>query len=51
LLERARVGHDVNIIDTTRPSKGDVGLLAQFPYEAAMFTVRGNAYYHDVGSF
>ena len=51
LLENARAGHDVNIIDVTRPARGDVGLLAQFPYDAAMFSVRGAAYYHDFGKF
>ena len=51
LLEKAKAGHEVNIIDVTRPSKGEVGLLAQFPYEAAIFSVRGAAYYHDFGKF
>jgi len=51
LLEKARVGHEINIIDVARPSKGEVGLLAQFPYEAANFSVRGAAYYHDFGRF
>src|SRR6267378_3995398 len=41
LFEEARARHDVKIIETTRPVKGDVGLLAQFPYQAAIFTVRG----------
>jgi hypothetical protein len=51
LLEKAKVGHEVNIIDVTRPSKAEVGLLPQFPYEAAIFSVRGAAYYHDFGKF
>jgi len=51
LLEKARAGHDVNIVDVTRPSKGDIGVLAQFPYDAAIFNVRGSAYYHDFGKF
>jgi len=51
LLGKAGVGHDVNIIVVTRPAKGDVGLLAQFPYEAAIFTVSGSAYYHEFGKF
>jgi hypothetical protein len=51
LLEKARAGHDVNIIDVTRPAKGDVGVLAQFPYDAAIFSVRGTAYYHQFGKF
>ncbi len=51
LLEEARARHDVKIIETTRPVKGDVGLLPQFPYQAAIFTVRGAGHYHDFGKF
>jgi len=51
LLEKARAGHEVKIIEVAKPGKGEVGLLAQFPYEAAMFTVRGTAFYHDFGKF
>ena len=51
LLETARVRHEVKIIETTRPVKGDVGVLAQFPYQAAIFTVRGAGHYHDFGKF
>src|SRR5947199_567381 len=51
LMERACVGQEVKIIDVNRPGKGEVGLLAQFPYAAANFTVRGSAYYHDFGKF
>ena len=51
LLEEARARHDVKIIETTRPVKGDVGLLAQFPYQALIFTVRGTGHYHDFGKF
>ena len=51
LMEKASVGQEIKVIDVTRPGKGDVGLLAQFPYAAVNFTVRGNAYYHDFGKF
>ncbi len=51
LLEKARARHDVKIIEVTRPVKGDVGLLAQFPYQAAIFTARGAGHYHDFGKF
>jgi hypothetical protein len=51
LFETTRAGHEVKIIETTRPLKGDVGLLAQFPYQAAFFTVRGAGHYHDFGKF
>jgi membrane protein YdbS with pleckstrin-like domain len=29
----------------------DVGILPKFPYKAAVFNVRGTAYYHDLGKF
>ena len=51
LLGKVRAGHEINIIDVTRPAKGDVGLLAQFPYDAAIFSVRGTGFYHDYGKF
>ena len=51
LLEKARARHDVKIIEVTRPLKGEVGMLAQFPYQAAIFTVRGSGHYHDFGKF
>ncbi len=51
LLEKARAGHEVKIIEVTRPVKGEVGLLTQFPYQAAIFTVRGAGHYHDFGKF
>jgi len=50
-LDQAKAGYDVNFVDVGRPGRGDVGTLAQFPYEAAIFTVRGDAYYHDFGRF
>ena len=51
LLEHVRDRHQVRIIETTRPVKGEVQLLAQFPYQAAIFTVRGAGHYHDFGKF
>jgi hypothetical protein len=51
LMEKARSGHDVEIIDVTRPQTNDVGTLASFPYRAMTFAVKGVAYYHDFGKF
>jgi len=51
LVEHVRDRHQVRIIETTRPVKGEVLLLAQFPYQAAIFTVRGAGHYHDFGKF
>jgi hypothetical protein len=50
-LDQAKAGQEVSFVDVGRPGRGDVGMLAQFPYEAAIFTVRGDAYYHDFGKF
>src|SRR5437667_4672765 len=51
LREKAIPGHAVNVIDVTRPGKGEVRLLPEFPYEAATFTLKGNVFYHDFGKF
>jgi outer membrane murein-binding lipoprotein Lpp len=51
LLDKARAGQDVEILDVTRPQTNEVGVLAGFPYTAATFTVRGIAHYHDFGKF
>ena len=51
LYDKVRAGHEVKIIEVTRPVKGEVGLLTQFPYQAAIFTVRGAGRYHDFGKF
>ncbi|MEY2409955.1 MAG: hypothetical protein QOF48_2625, partial [Verrucomicrobiota bacterium] len=34
-----------------REVPSDVGLLAKFPYRAAVFHVRGTAFFHDFGRF
>ena len=41
----------VDIPQFSREVTGDVGILPKFPYRAAIFNVRGNAYYHDLGQF
>jgi len=51
LMEKARGGHEVEIIEVTRPQTNEIGVLASFPYQAATFAVRGVAYYHDFGKF
>src|SRR3989442_1940594 len=51
LHEKARARHDVKIIEVTRPVKGEIGLLPQFPYQATVFTARGAGHYHDFGKF
>lgn len=51
LLDKARAGQAVEIIEVTRPQTNQVGVLPDFPYTAATFTVRGIAHYHDFGKF
>jgi hypothetical protein len=51
LLDKAKLAHKVEIVDVTRPQLTAVGVFADFPYEATVFTVRGLAFYHDFGKF
>ena len=51
-LESFRSPFDVSLVDITRePEFADVGVLANFPYQAAVFGVKLNATYHDFGKF
>jgi len=43
--------YKVEIPQFSREVPSDVGLLAKFPYRAAVFHVRGTAFYHDFGRF
>jgi len=51
LLEKARTGQEIEIIEVTRPQTNEVGVLPAFPYTATTFSVRGIAHYHDFGKF
>jgi Tfp pilus assembly protein PilO len=44
-------GRKVEIPQFSREVTADVGILPNFPYKAAIFTVRGSAYFHDLGKF
>jgi Tfp pilus assembly protein PilO len=44
-------GYKVEIPQFSREVAGEVGIMAKFPYRAAIFHVRGTAYYHDFGRF
>jgi Tfp pilus assembly protein PilO len=46
-----RAGYNVEVPAYSRETPAEVGIFAKFPYRAAIFTVRGNAYYHDFGKF
>lgn len=41
----------VAIADFQRESLGVAGLLPNFPYQAALFPIRGSGYFHDIGRF
>jgi Tfp pilus assembly protein PilO len=44
-------GYKVEIPQFSREVPGEVGILAKFPYRAAVFHVRGTAFFHDFGRF
>jgi len=50
-LNKFKVGHRVEIPQFGPPQPSEVGVFAKFPYPAAVFNVRGTAYYHDLGKF
>lgn len=50
-MNEFRAKHRVEIPDFSRELRGPVGLLPEFPYESATFTLRGTARYHDFGMF
>jgi len=44
-------GYKVEIPQFSRDVPAEVGMIAKFPYRAAVFTLRGSAFYHDLGRF
>ncbi len=46
-----RANYKVEIPQFGREMSAEVGSFAKFPYRAALFNVRGTAYYHDFGKF
>jgi Tfp pilus assembly protein PilO len=46
-----RANYKVEIPQFGRELPSEVGCFAKFPYRAALFNVRGTAYYHDFGKF
>ena len=43
--------YKLDIPQFSREVQTEVGMLAKFPYRAAVFHLRGTAYYHDFGRF
>ena len=50
-LNNFRLGYKVEIPQFGRELPTAVGMFPKFPYQAALFTVRGSAHYHDFGKF
>lgn len=50
-INRFNVAHKITMVDFPRETLGEVGLLAKFPYKAAIFPIKGNGHYHDLGKF
>jgi hypothetical protein len=50
-MESCITPHHLKVVDSSRPVESRVGLFAQFPYRAIIFSVRTSAYYHQFGTF
>jgi len=50
-VNKFREGYKVEIPQFSREAPCDIGLLPKFPYRAAVFNVKGTAYFHDLGKF
>jgi len=50
-LNGFRGNYNVEIPQFGRETPAEVGCFAKFPYSAALFNVRGTAYFHDFGKF
>jgi Tfp pilus assembly protein PilO len=50
-INKFRANRKVEIPQFSREVPTEVGVLPKFPYRAALFNVRGTAYFHDFGKF
>jgi len=50
-VNKFRADRKVEIPQFSREVPTEVGVLPKFPYRAALFNVRGSAYFHDLGKF
>ena len=50
-VNKFRADRKVEIPQFSREVPTEVGVLPKFPYHAALFNVRGTAYFHDLGKF
>jgi Tfp pilus assembly protein PilO len=51
MLREFQLNHKVEIPQISRESTGEVLLLPDFPYKQATYTLRGTAFYQDIGKF
>ena len=50
-VNKFRADRKVEIPQFSREVRTDLPLFPKFPYKAAVFTVRGTAFFHDLGKF
>ena len=50
-LNRFRADRKVEIPQFSREITTDIGVFPKFPYKAALFHIRGTAYFHELGKF
>lgn len=50
-VNKFREDRKVEIPQFSREVRTELGLFPKFPYKAAVFTVRGTAFFHDLGKF
>jgi len=50
-VNKFREDRKVEIPQFSREVRTDVAMFPKFPYKAAVFTVRGTAFFHDLGRF
>ena len=50
-VNKFREDRNIDIPQFSREVRTDVGMFPKFPYKAAVFTVRGTAFFHDLGKF
>ena len=50
-VNKFKENYQVDIPQFSREVPSEVGMFGEFPYRAAVFHLRGTAYYHDFGRF
>ena len=50
-VNQFKADYEVDIPQFSRELPTEIGMFAEFPYKAALFNIRGTAFYHDFGRF